>query len=257
MLEVARKCLAAYATATKANDIPTAKAHERRMLQVWATFPSFCVAPVDLAASFTPSLGKTLVAALNDKRFSRLKTSVCAGLLNLLRRSLTVCKIADGEEGYEDGGAVGGSEWGATTAMDGRSVAGGGSMARSSRSYASRRSARSAATSITKDVFNEGELDAEVLAIVRGPASGGAELPEIPEAEARRNVAAMTALAPVRGAVGMWWWWWWWCVWRVAELVAHGCVLVCAVVSSRSSSRPCSKRTKLPRRRHPPTPVPS
>ena len=59
MLEVARKCLAAYATATKANDIPTAKAHERRMLQVWATFPSFCVAPVDLAASFTPSLGKT------------------------------------------------------------------------------------------------------------------------------------------------------------------------------------------------------
>lgn len=198
LLEAARKCLAACAAAQTAGDVAAAKVQERRLLQLWACFPSFCVAPVDVATTYKPALGKTLVQAINDARFHRLKTSVCAGMLNLLRRNRAVVRRADGfEDDRWDGGdsTVAGSDF-ASTFHESRT-----GTHRSSRSFASRRSARSAATSISKPVFTEGELDVEVLAMVMGPAASGAELPEIPEAEARQNVEAMKVLAPVRAGV--------------------------------------------------------
>jgi len=192
VLLTARKCLLACATARTANDVASAKAHERRLLALWALFPSFCVAPVDIATVYNAALGKTLVAALNDARFHRLKTSVCAGLLNLLRRSHRVVVAAESGNDLEDD-AVGASEW-KSTGFDSRTTG-------SKRSYTSRRSARSAATSITRRVFKDTELDAEVLEVIRGPAVEDAELPEIPLAEARANVKAISALAPVRACV--------------------------------------------------------
>ncbi len=40
-----------------------------RSMQLWALFPSVCVAPVDVGTAFNPQLGQLLTKAMMDARY--------------------------------------------------------------------------------------------------------------------------------------------------------------------------------------------
>jgi hypothetical protein len=79
-----------------------AKLYRMRSMQLWSLFPSFCVRPCDVPAAFK-NMARMLGAAIEDARYPELQATVCAGLAQLIRRSLAAA--ADAPAAAEAGGS--------------------------------------------------------------------------------------------------------------------------------------------------------